>query len=798
MFRTIHIRTKLAAALAVPLVALVIVAAVEVDRAAVAADDARAEADLATATIGPGSFLINLQNERNRASIDLIGLGQATTLPVDNNPQARGITDTSLQDLRSQLASQGPEVNSAFAPALGMIDDLAKLRQDIDAYKGPQDLTNSVFANEVFTRYTTIIESFFDSVSTIGLSIDDADLRNGVEIIDASAREGELRARIVRAVVLATLQGTINTPAVRQDIAALNDRTAAYDESIATHAVGPYKGVADQTFHDKGVVAFGNQLSTYLGGGAADITAMLDAVRYSPTTGYTGLRNRASTILEHQADDIVGAAVGRERRFIGIAAGVVLLALVITWLASRSITRPLRALRHEAEDMAEHRLPDALRTISETPLGEDLVIPTVAPVVVNTRDEVRQVAAALNTVQRRALDLAVEQAVLRRNVSDSFVNLGRRNQNLLNRQLDLITELESKPQDAESLDGLFRVDHLATRMRRNAESLLVLSDVEPPRRWTAPVDVADVVRAASGEVEDYQRVVVRHLDGAAIGGSAATDLAHVLAELLENALTFSPPDQPVEVKGRFSAHGYTLGIVDNGIGMSPEEMAEANRRLAGTESPTVAPSRYLGHYVAGHLAARHGIAIQLQDGPVGGVTAKVFVPAALVDEAPTSALVLPALAPAPAPVRSPGWGTEDRPATLAEALWTLGAPADARELTGPEPTVGAPTLAAPTLAAPPPTVETAPTTTAGLTASGLTRRVAGAQRPDVAAPTPFRPNGVVPEPEPTPTRPDPVDLRPSDDDADEVSRPEDVYAFLSSFVSGVDRGRTDGQEEDER
>ena len=200
--------------------------------------------------------------------------------------------------------------------------------------------------------------------------------------------------------------------------------------------------------------------------------------------------------------------------------------------------------------MAEQRLPAAVTDILETPLGDDVTVPTVDPIQVNTRDEVADVADALNTVQDSALDLAVEQAVLRRNIADSFVNLGRRNQNLLGRQLDFITELEANETDPDTLSNLFRLDHLATRMRRNAESLLVLAGIEPPRQWAAPVRLTDVIRAALGEVEDYQRVTVRGVEPATIIGSAAADLAHLLAELIENALVFSPPDQTVDIRGR--------------------------------------------------------------------------------------------------------------------------------------------------------------------------------------------------------------------------------------------------------
>ena len=347
-------------------------------------------------------------------------------------------------------------------------------------------------------------------------------------------------------------------------------------------------------------------------------------------------------------------------------------AIVLTWLVSRSITKPLRSLTRQAKEMAERRLPDAVIDILETPLGDDVAMsPPSTPCVVHTRDEVADVSAALNTVQDTALDLAVEQAVLRRNIADSFVNLGRRNQNLLGRQLDFITELETNETDPDTLANLFRLDHLATRMRRNAESLLVLAGIEPPRKWAAPVRLTDVIRAALGEVEDYQRVTVRGVEPATIIGSAAADLAHLLAELIENALVFSPPDQTVDIRGRNRPDGYTLAIIDSGLGMPPTDVTAANRRLAGAESFTIAPSKYLGHYVAGNLAARHNIHVTLDNSPGNGITATIDLPPTLLTtdsalparrRAPrrprrVAARARPSVGrPDPAPARRPGPG----------------------------------------------------------------------------------------------------------------------------------------------
>ena len=235
--------------------------------------------------------------------------------------------------------------------------------------------------------------------------------------------------------------------------------------------------------------------------------------------------------------------------------------------------------------MAGQRLPAAVQEILETPVNETVVQPEVEPVRVHAGGEVHDVEVALNKVQDSAVSLAVEQATLRRNIADAYVNLGRRNQNLLSRQLEFITQLENDESDPETLEHLFRLDHLATRMRRNAESLLVLAGLAPPRTWSAPVAMGDVVRGALGEVEGYRRVRLRHVDDARVDGAAAADVSHVIAELVENALSFSPPDADVEVYGRRDDHGYVITIIDSGIGMHDEELERGERADLVRERP---------------------------------------------------------------------------------------------------------------------------------------------------------------------------------------------------------------------
>jgi hypothetical protein len=461
-----------------------------------------------------------------------------------------------------------------------------------------------------------------------------------------------------------------------------------------------------------------------------------------------------------------------------------------------------------------------VQQVLDTPLGDDVVMPTLEPITVRTHDEVADVAKVLNVVQERAVDLAVEQAVLRRNIADSFVNLGRRNQNLVGRQLDFITELERDERDPETLESLFRLDHLATRMRRNAESLLRLAGGEPTAGWDGPVSLLDVVRGALGEIEDYTRVEIRHVDAAALAPGLGADLSHAVAELLENALTFSPPDQAVEVRGRRTAEGYVLAIIDNGVGMEVDELLRANKRLAGEESFTVAPSRYLGHYVAGHLTSRMGVRVQLQHGAAGGTTARIDIPASvLIDDVfatpPAPVPAAPAPAPdeqrgtlprrtamaappavrvEPAPTADPVPAAEPEPVAEAEPApvpwsvpWVDGAPAPTEA--GPDPTPASAPTSAPE---PEPRTDPAPgfgglapvVTPAGddtTTPSGLMRRVPGAQPPA------------------TPAFANPMSATVESATAEETapsSSPEDVSAFLADFTLGVDRGLADAFEHD--
>jgi len=310
---------------------------------------------------------------------------------------------------------------------------------------------------------------------------------------------------------------------------------------------------------------------------------------------------------------------------------VLLFALIATVVVARSILRPLHRLRDAALDIARHELPDRVREMEESEKVEDL---EVQPIVVGSRDEIAEVAEAFDAVHGEAIRLAGEQAQMRANVNRMFVNLSRRSQSLVERQLRLIDELESGEQDPEHLANLFRLDHLATRMRRNDESLMVLAGGDTGQGARGPVPVLDVLRAASSEVEQFARVEIESGESAKFRGSVAGDLVHLLAELIENATNFSPPDSTVVVRSTRTspASPLVIEIRDLGIGMSPVELDAANQKLRSAGGLDADVARMMGLVVASRLADRHGLTVELRANSPRGTVARVEVPTSVLVE----------------------------------------------------------------------------------------------------------------------------------------------------------------------
>ncbi len=345
-----------------------------------------------------------------------------------------------------------------------------------------------------------------------------------------------------------------------------------------------------------------------------------------------GAADRTAELIRGELVATSTAAEDRASNLAGLNAVILMLGLLIgitiAVLVARALVRSLRVLRTSALDVAERRLPQTVESVQagETPDT------TIAPVPLTGRDEVVQVARAFDTVHSQAIKLAADQATLQAGISAMFVNLSRRSQALVERQLQLIEQLENNEQDADQLSNLFQLDHLATRMRRNSENLLVLAGTDVAKRNVASVPMVDVLRAAVSEVDQYQRIVVQAPPTVTILGRTASDLVHLLAELLDNATNFSPPDSQVVMSSTRTADGaIVVEIADRGVGMTDDELEAANTRLSGPVSVDVSTSRRMGLFVVGRLAARHGVDVRLSSSAAGsGLTASVTVPTSLV------------------------------------------------------------------------------------------------------------------------------------------------------------------------
>jgi signal transduction histidine kinase len=653
MRRAISIRTKLLALLAVPLVVLASVAGLGVRWASDAADRSRATAAHMELSLVASRAALELALER--------GLSAGALADPDDRAMARdlafqrGQTDVALAALRA--ADHGAGDRSAWDAAVSALDDVGVLRSALDGSR--------IDTHAVLERYTGLVDGLQGATGDRD-AITDSDLLTRSAAYDALTRAIDDMALEQSLLMSVFASGSLGRETYDQ-VVGLGARQSVWIAQFERGATAAERASYHQALEVPSVAAATRLREDALAAGPgglvradADLwfTAMVRKVDLLKTTA-----DGMATGLAASADSSRAAAERRQVALVGVGLAALLLVAVLIVLVNRIVVRPVRRLTDAAHEVASRSLPRAVEVAQSE--GPDAARAAAVSLPVRSADEVGELTEAFNTVQDTAVALAAEQAALRRNVNEVFVNLGRRTQNLITRQLGHIDHLESATDDPDALADLFLLDHLATRMRRNAESLLVLAGAESPRPWTRPVSIVNVVRAAAAEATDYSRVDVDHLGDTAVIGAAVNDVSHLLAELVDNALAFSPPTERVVVFGLALADGtYQLSVADRGFGMSPERLAEANDRIARPPVADLAMSRFFGLFVVGRLAQRHHIGVQLAPSPGSGLTAHVTLPPGLL-VTPDGLGRAPGLAPGPQPGPVPAAPTPRVTATAA-------------------------------------------------------------------------------------------------------------------------------------
>ncbi|BFV56148.1 nitrate- and nitrite sensing domain-containing protein [Kitasatospora sp. CMC57] len=590
-----------------------------------------------------------LQAERVAAGMQLAapGAGREAVLR-----EAAGVTDRALAPLGTGSGYNRADARGLGADAAGRVDALGA------AVGGLVELRRRVVDRsatwpETYAAYTAAIDRAFEVTgATTGLQ--DHRVASDGRVLLEFARARELLAREDALLRTGQRAGTLPDAQRAEFTAAvyarrLFEQTAAPDLRPADRAA--LLAVFGGTDHHE-LVRYEDAVRS-----AVDGRGAVDAVSSEQWSLAADNVARALRTVEGAA----GAAAAAQARpyalgLFGSSGAAVLLgllaviaSLLISVQIGRGLVTELIALRNSALELAGRHLPGTMRRLRA---GEEIDVEAEAPLRPHGEDEIGQVHGALGSVQRAAVTAAVERAEVLSGVSGVFVNLARRSQVLVHRQLTLLDTMERRTEDPEELEDLFRLDHLTTRMRRHAEGLIILSGAAPGRGWRNPVPLVDVVRAAVSEVEEYARVEVHRLPFVAVAGQAVADLTHLIAELVENATGFSPPHTKVHVRGEQVGNGYALEIEDRGLGMGPEALADANRRIEAAQQVDLFDSDRLGLFVVSRLARRQDVRVSLRTSAYGGTTAVVLLPNALL-ESPRPEREAPAPGPAAPAARVP-------------------------------------------------------------------------------------------------------------------------------------------------
>jgi signal transduction histidine kinase len=628
--RNWRLRTKVIAVIVVPTLTALILgglrAKVDLDRAAEFRQTV-SQVDLARNVT---SVVHELQKERTLAVARVASSGQGPRTELDTQINLVDQAVRSAQSAAASLDTDDEAAKNRYNIGLQRLSALGSIRRTVEqtalypdsalfsAYSAVLDAVvrlgreiNTAVTDRNLLRESSVIQSLSESKENVGKEN---------AILQIAAARDQFPADLLERIRDAQSSAATTLGDFRAN--ASNDQLQLFSDTVSGPEVDNRQRIKSQAI---AAAEAGKPLEINDAGLTNDGSATLEHMRAVETELLNDLRDDAS-VLADQATD----SAWRDSAFVLLA---LLVALGLMTIITRSLLKPLRALRREALDVANHRLPASVNRILADPDPAEAAKHAVEPVAVFTREETGQLARSFDAVQEQAVMMATEQALLRDNINSIFVNLSRRSQALVERQLSLIDRLEQDEQDPDQLASLFELDHLATRMRRNSESLLVLSGTGLSRQLNRPVPASEVVGAAVSEVEHYARVEVASSPEVAVQGRAVSDLVHVIAELLDNATFFSEPEKKVIVRMAMTRKKeLAIQITDQGVGMSEDEIEAANARLADPPDLDVAVTRRMGLYVVARLAKRHNIIVRLRDNEdiEGGLIARINVPAGLV------------------------------------------------------------------------------------------------------------------------------------------------------------------------
>ncbi|MEV6396608.1 nitrate- and nitrite sensing domain-containing protein [Streptomyces sp. NPDC051907] len=574
-----------------------------------------------------------IQIER-RLSAEYLGADEQDRRAVAALTTQQRATDRAVAAMREALGDQdrredlSPRQRESLDAMTAAVDGLERLRERV--------LTRTIGWDRAVDAYTAVVQPAFDVQSTL-TALQAGQLAREGQVVIELVRVREFVSREDALVAGARAAGRLTDPQYDALTATVEDRRVFHrtyvpdlpDDSRALFAdferSAEYKALTkgEDALLRAGAAGAGKAMAEESWRTTTDRAVQRYMLLCTESALNTADRGRDFAYREMVKAAIVGV--------LGLAA--VGLSIGFSAAAGRRIARRLEELRDAADVLAARQLPEVMERLSA---GEEVDAAQAAPPLdfgddKGRLDEIGQVGHALNTARLAAVEAAVKQATLRRNVFAVLLTIARRNQALVHRQSKLVDTLERRTEDPDTLEDLFRIDHLTTRMRRHAEGLIILSGSAPGRRWRKPVPVVDVVASAVGEIEDYTRVVVPPMPAVGVGADAVADVVHLVAELVENATVFSPPHTQVTMRPSRARNGFVLEIDDRGLGMDDAELAEAHATLARPGDFNPAQDDRLGLYVVGRLAELHGIGVTLTRSPYGGTTAVVLLPDTILE-----------------------------------------------------------------------------------------------------------------------------------------------------------------------